>query len=220
MATISDGMYNSAGNLVQIRGDSTKACLTPTIVGFSDTQLAPQPEGMEQRSVWSSYLTGGSDRAGANYPCAFGSGQLCQQGLQPTSCDLVCKPTLPNECGKSLKHRENSVWPAVTGSAGGDGYVTTNWLSPNQPFARLGQCWVSRAVLDNNPNISQLYIDGKIAVHYFSKGAGQPFLFKTPQTLFIYMVPNAIMVRASGGLSYRVDTSTADQQGQSCQNCL
>lgn len=207
MATISDGLYQAAGKLAQIRGDSSRACQVPAMTS-ANMQLRPQPEGMEATNVWSSWRTGGSDRAPANYPCALGNGGVCQnQGAGSTV------PTASNHCGKSLVLRETSMWADVTGSADGTGYRTTNWLSVDQPRARIGECWASRAPVKGRVGVSRLYLDGKPAVHYFQ---GTPFLFRTGDTVFIYMVPNAIMARVNG-LSFRVDSSSAAQQHDTCE---
>jgi len=221
MASLSDAMY--ATNALQMRGDVNQPLKMP-IMSAAGANMAtcPTPEGMETPSVWSSWKTGGSDRVPANYPCAME--QQCGGG---------------SECGRSLVLRENSIWGDVTGSADGSGYVTTNWLPPAVPAARLGFCWISRRVvpvmsLDTNDtgeavktvnnqlylcdkqyaegSVSQLFLDGKPLLHYWT---GRPFLFKTEQTPFLYMVPNAIMVK-TGGSKYRVDVISVDQRGQGC----
>lgn len=201
MAAISDALYNASANLVQMRGQNANA--GPVITGAYNTEYFRSPSGMDPKSVWSTWTRSGSDRNPADYPCALGNG--------------ACPGDGPQTCGRSLKMRDNSQYNIITESADGTGYLTTNWLPPTATHAvQIGFCRVSRKVLPDQPRISQLYIDDKPALHYFQGG---PFLFKTEQTPFIYMVPNAIMARVSG-LSFRINNFTADQVGDSCWDCL
>jgi len=219
MASLSDAMYSP--NAYQMRGDVSQPLKMPVIsCAGANMATCPSPEGMEQQNVWSTWRTGGSDRVPANYPCS-NNGQICASSKE--------------SCGRSLILRENSIWGDVTGSADGSGYVTTNWLSPAVPAVRLGFCWISRKVvpvvaaaeggvktIDNQlylcdkeyaqGSVSQLFLDGQPLLHYWT---GRPFLFKTEQTPFLYMVPNAIMVK-TGGVKYRVDIVSADQRGEGC----
>lgn len=64
-------------------------------------------------------------------------------------------------------------------------------------------------------SISQLFMDEKPLLHYWT---GQPFYFRTEQTPFLYLVPNAIMVK-TGGATYRVSTVSAAQESGSCADC-
>jgi len=232
MASLSDSMYSTA----QMIGDLNKPLQMPVISdAYSGRGMAtcPVPEGMEQQSVWSTWRTGGSDRTPADYPCS-NNGSICpstgaalQNSCPPAGCDQAC--------GRSLVLRENSIWGDVVGSADGTGYVTTNWLPPNVPAVRLGLCWISRRVVpvvadaDNESGIvhaadgqvylcdkkyapgsvSQLFLDGKPLLRYWS---GVPFMFKSEQTPFVYMVPNSIWVK-TGGAKYRLDTVSAAQRG-------
>ena len=204
MAAISDSLYNTSGDLVQTRGDLSRANEGMVMSPFSNTELFPSAEGMDAHAAWSSWRSNGSGHLPSNYPCVLANGGVCSNNRQ-------------QECGKSLTLRENSAWTSVFGSADGTGYVTTQWLPPNATFsARIGDCYVSRETVSGKPMISQLYLNGKVAIQFNN---GQPFFFKTEQTPFIYMVPNAIMARVSG-LSYRIDTVWAGQVGQSCEECL
>lgn len=200
MATISDSMYNTASGLVQTRGDLGQACkvLSSPVPGATVTQSCRQFEGMEEMSLWSTWKRGGSDRLAVDYPCVL------EQG--------ACPSGGPQACGKSLVQRENTARSEVFSSSDGTGYTTAAWLSCDHPIARLGKCYVSRSPVKDNVTVSQLFLDGKPALNYFK---GTPFLFHTYQTPFIYMVPNAIMVRVSG-LDYRVDIITAAQAGNTC----
>jgi hypothetical protein len=216
MASISDGLYST--NAYQMR-------LPQKMAGTKREQTkgpeGPEgPEGMEQQSVWSTWRTGGSDRVGADYPCS-NDGRICAVSNAAA-------------CGRSLVLRENSVWGDVVGSADGTGYLTTNWLPPSVPKARLGFSWVSRKVVpvrsapdasvgapkilqDKDGQItlnsaeyapgevSQLFLDDKPLLHSCS---GMPFLFKSEQTPFIFMVPNSIRVK-TGGAEYSLDTVKA-----------
>jgi len=70
-------------------------------------------------------------------------------------------------------------------------------------------------------SVSQLFLDDKPLLRYWS---GVPFLFKSEQTPFVYMVPNAIWVK-TGGAKYRLDVVSAAQRGEgcdcgSCADCL
>lgn len=235
MASLADGLYST--NAYQMRGDLSqplKVSVISDVYGKSSAAggvgmaTRPVPEGMEQTNVWSSWKTGGSDRVPADYPCS-NSGQLCASG------NSTVQP-----CGqRSMILRENSVWGDVVGSADGTGYVTTNWLPPSTPAARLGFCWISRKVVETGPtngeemiektvggkkvtilndqkyspgSVSQLFIDDKPLLRYWS---GVPFLFKSEQTPFVYMVPNAIWVK-TGGAKYRLDTVSAQDRGEGC----
>lgn len=241
MASLSDAMYSTT----QMIGDLNKPLQMPVISdAYAGRGMAtcPVPEGMEQQSVWSTWRTGGSDRTPANYPCS-NNGAICPStGSALEDCKNSPTPTpscgpagCDQACGRSLVLRENSIWGDVTGSADGTGYVTTNWLPPNVPAVRLGMCWISRKVVpvvraedpiiqSNNGqvylcdkqyeagSVSQLFLDGKPLLRYWS---GVPFLFKSEQTPFVYMVPNAIWVK-TGGAKYRLDTVSADQKGEGC----
>lgn len=214
MASISDGLYTAGGNLMQMRFDLSKPLALPVMTTTSaDNALCRVPEGMEQLNVWSSWRTGGNDKGPSNYPCAFDDGKMCaQQNGQ--------------ECGRSLILRENSIWPQVTGSADGTGYTTTALLPPNMPHVQLGFCVISRKAIPvfkdidgtvyKNYEISQLFLDGVPLLNYFS---GKPFFFKTVDTPFLYMVPNAIMVKVSG-MSYRVDTVSSTDRSCTCYDCM
>lgn len=193
-------------------GDLSKPLQMPVMTLDQTCVGRPQPEGMENPSVWSTWRTGGSDREPAQYPCSLDQ--------RP-----VCPGETAQQCGKSLVLRENSVWPRVVGSADGTGYVTTQWLPPNVPYAQLGFCTVSRKVVDTPAtqeaghapgSVSQLFMDDQPLLHYWD---GAPFLFRTKQTPFIYMVPNAIWVK-TGGSKYRVDVVSAKQRGDGCGDCI
>lgn len=203
MATFSDALYSASSSMTQLRFPQVAnrgVMMTPE---SNQMEQNYSSVGMDERAAWSSWRTGGSDRLPADYPCAFnGTG---------------CPNPGPQQCSKSLIMRENTSCSAVTSSADGTGYLTTNWLPPHAKCSvKIGWCNVSRAPLASNPAISQLFLDGKPAVFYWR---GNPFLFHTEQTPFIYLVPNAIMVRVSG-ISYRVDTVSAAQVGDTCDDCL
>jgi hypothetical protein len=61
-------------------------------------------------------------------------------------------------------------------------------------------------------SVSQLFLDNKPLLRYWN---GVPFLFKSEQTPFVYMVPNAIWVK-TGGAKYRLDIMSADERGEGC----
>lgn len=144
MASISDSLYTAGGNLMQMRGDLTKPLSMPVLnYNWPVTETERVPEGMEDRSVWSSTRTGGNVNGPSNYPCAFSEDQFCAKNYG-------------QECGRSLVMRENSIWPQVTGSADGSGYRTTALLPPSMPYIQLGFCIVSRKAIPSFKDI-----DGK-----------------------------------------------------------
>lgn len=199
MASISDAMYSPSAQLNQVRW--LPSTCVPIETPLGDTyQHCRNPVGMDDGAQWMS-VRGISDRVPADYPCVLSKGG-------------VCPGTGPQECGKSLRLRENTVWGSIFSSADGTGYVTSTILTPTNPRTRLGNCWVSRVPV--KPGVSQLFIDDKPGLYYNDGGA---FLFYDYQSPFVYMLPNALMARVSG-LNYRVDIVTAAQQGQGCDDCL
>ncbi len=198
MATISDSLYNTSAGLTQTIGNVNLACKVPVLGQGGGARSCAAPEGMEQNSEWAAINRAQENRVGSSYPCAL------EQG--------VCPQAQGQVCGKSLLMRENSSLAGVVSSADGTGYVTMAWLAPGAKPTQLGKCQVSRACDPKNPGVSLLFLDGKPAVNYF---LGGQFKFYTSQTLFVYMVPNAIMVRVSG-LDYRVDIITAAEAGNAC----
>lgn len=200
MASLSDAMYTPSAQLTQVRFQPATCVPIASPMGASFQHCA-NPVGMDATNLWATFV-GGSDRVPADYPCTL------QQG--------ACPSTAPQECGKSLRLRENTVWGSIFSSADGTGYVTSTVLTPMHTRARLGNCWASRVPLANNPTVSQLFIDDKPALYW---NGGGLFLFHSNQSPFVYMVPNALMARVSG-LSFHVDISTAAQQGLGCDDCL
>jgi hypothetical protein len=200
MATISDSLYNTSAGLTQVIGNVNLACKVPVLNqgGGLRSCSTGGVEGMEQNSEWASVNRAYENRVGSSYPCAL------EQG--------VCPQAQGQVCGKSLVMRENSSLEGVVSSADGTRYTTMAWLGPGSKPTQLGKCQVSRACDPKNPGVSLLFLDGKPAVNYF---LGGQFKFYTMQTVFVYMVPNAIMARVSG-IDYRVDIITAAEAGNAC----
>lgn len=197
MATLSDAMYSPSAQLTQVRWTPATCVPIANAQGASQQQCR-NPVGMDAPVMWSS-AWGASDRVPADYPCVLSKGG-------------VCPSTGPQECGKSQRLRENTVWGSIFSSVDGTGYSTVATLTQRQPRARLGNCWVSR--VEVAPGVAQLYIDNKPALYY---NGGGPFLFHSNQSPFVYMMPNALMAKVSG-MAYHVDIVSAAQQD--CQDCL
>lgn len=172
----------------------------------------------------------------------------CFSGCGPYSCNTACANDATDfrlrdaKCGMGSAAdfssasgtgytTMNSLSPAITSARLGFSVISripltcfnnAEMLKSMGVNPKTGKPWKSG-------EISQLFLDNKPLLYYFSSCdansesgiglAGKPFLFHTDDTVFVFMVPNAIMARTQSG-TYRVDIMTEQQRQQTCEDCI
>ena len=215
MASISDAMYSQYAQ--QMIGDLSRPLEMPVMLPFSNTALKPVPDGMEPNELWSTWRTGGSTREPADYPCALqqaNCGLSCPgNGGQPCGKSLVLREN--SIWPGTISSADSTGYVTTTWLPPGTpstriGFCTVSrraLKSVDLDAVRCGpsvgcgckvNCNVDAKNCDaaNRPPpvsdqykepyaVSQLFLDNRPLLHYWS---GQPFLFRSESTPFIYMV--------------------------------